>query len=431
MGCEIAEGFRLNFLHSNIILRSSDLSTRSERGHHAYLKAKISRRAGDLVDDHATVGEPVTLTIGGVTQNRYVYTAESLTLHSDEAWLTLYDARTVLDAGVLSKTYNETTLAEVVEFIFENRDDRWGVLDTYRIVDEAVAERSTQNFKEQINEFFYGDDYDTSNGDFLRLYEDANEFIYGFVASILPVEKDMGGFDFEDVTPGQALTAVEAEFGVEAWVDADGVLWIGEPTAKPTNHHIVPPDVDQSPYAIKDYNITEGAVQFTRVKYDGTTSMQSAGASILDVHDLYPIAEAWSTDDDGAVFAPDEKVRLKTPAAVERRARLELLRLIADDRNGNVVFNGLASGNQDELATMTVGDLLLVAPEIENWCGKNHAGGLFVVEEVQHKVNTREGWSVVAEVGQLPIGGIQSDSFWYQPGSGERYEDLEAYRNDN
>jgi hypothetical protein len=430
MTCKIADGITLNFLRSGLVLQSHDLSTRSERGRYAHVKANITRKAGDLVNDSGIVGEPVTLTFGGVAQNRYIYGSESLELSGDEAWLTLYDARKILSYGRISKTFDEVTLEDVAEYIVDNRDDPENVITGVRVLDEETASEITQSRAETLIEFWGGENADLSTG-FLRYADLAAAFITRVAFRIALTKVDDGGFDFEDVSPDAALRMVEDEFAVDSWVETDGTLWIGKPEGRPINLHGVPPNIEESGYSIADYNITKGVTPVTSVRLEGASSWKKQENPWVGPNaKLYPIAEAWLPGEEGAAIAPDEKVRLYEPAAVERRAEAMLIEAAKAERNGNIVFNGLASEKQDELATMSVGDVLVVAPQIENYCHQQTEGGVFVVEEVQHKVNTRQGWRIVAEVAAIPDE-IETMAVWYDPRRDKAYEDLEEFRNEN
>ncbi|WP_143421023.1 hypothetical protein [Halorubrum halodurans] len=376
------------------------------------------------------VEEPVLLKFGDVVQNRYIYESDSLRLANDKAWLTLYDARRILNSGVISNKFDEVSLEDVVSFIVEEREDPFNAITGYAFPDES-ANAETQSWKEQYVEAVAGEDVDANDGGLLGFVETAGAFLTGLIADATFIRRDKGGFDFEDISPNDALKQVEAEYGVEAWVNEEGVLYVGRPESSPNNRHVVPPNIRESPYVISDYNITKGVTPITNVHLTGTQTWQKTGDGMFDGNKaLYPIGRATIEGQDGGTYAPDEPLRLRSPEALERAARNRLIDLAMSERNGNFVLNGFASTEPEKLVTMSVGDTLVVAPNIGEYCTKDVDGGVFVVEEVQHRIDTRNGWKVTAEVGAVPDN-ITTSSVWYLPEKDEEYADLPAYQNDN
>lgn len=421
MTCGLAGQAELEFPHSGISIGLYEVSTRSQRGKYSYAKIKIKREDGDRIAQEVEVQEPVLLKFGGHIQNRYVYQSESLRLANDKAWLHLYDARKILNQGLVSQQFDEVTLKDVVNYIVDERQDPYGVITGVNFPDDSASDttREEPSSTEQLSPGTSG---------VLKYANLGISFVGAVVKNVALSIVDSGGFDFDDISPNEALEQVETEFNVEAWVDTTGVLYIGKRESKPRNTHAIQSDLSKSPYVISDYNITEGVTPISQVHLTGTRQMKETGIGIYE--QFYPIAQANIPGQDGGVYAPDEPQRLRTPEALERAAERKLIQLYSQERNGSIIFNGFASDNPEILVTMGVGDTMAVADTIGGYCSKTVKGGLFVVEEVQHQINTRNGWKVTVEVGEIPPD-VQSSSVWYNPNNDEEYKSLEQYQNEN
>lgn len=430
MTCSLASEAQLHFPVSGVTFGIYEVSTRSQVGKYSHAKIRIRREDGEIIEDKVAVREPAVLQFGDHVQNRYVYQSDSLRLKNDKAWLTLYDARKILNYGVLSNKYDEVTLEDVVSEIASERDDPFNVITGVDFPDEsAIAE--TESWKEQTVEATAGSGADSSGGGFLGIVESVYAFLLDIGTDALFLRKDKGGFDFDDISPNDALKQVEAEFSVEAWVNEEGILIVGRPQSKPNHRHVIPPNMEDSPYVISDYNITRGVTPVASVHLTGTQTWKKTGSGVFDGNKaLYPIGRASIEGQPGGVYAPEEPVRLRSVEAIERAARNKLIELSTSERNGNIVFNGFASSRPERLVTMSVGDTLAVAPNIGQYCSKDVDGGAFVIEEIQHRIDTRNGWKVTVEVGAVP-NNITTSSVWYLPERDEEYRTLESYTNDN
>jgi hypothetical protein len=99
-------------------------------------------------------------------------------------------------------------------------------------------------------------------------------------------------------------------------------------------------------------------------------------------------------------------------------------------KSGNIVINSGASKEQAGLAKITVGDTILARAEIEKFCKREIDTGLFVVNGVTHRVNTRTGWETIVEVSGVPSGQIKQKSWLMNPKDDTLYEDIEDYLSD-
>ncbi|UBF22610.1 baseplate hub [Halorubrum tailed virus 25] len=435
MTCSLKGGPDLKFLESGLTLNIRDLTTRSSRGRYDHAKIQLSKKDGDLLAREGIPNEPVHVVFDEVVQNRYIYPKDSLEIGHREAWLKIYDARKILDSGILSNYFNEVEVGDVMDYILENREDPYNVITGWKAVTPETAEQSRQDAEEDVREFLLGADADAPQTGLISgpLYNGIGALarFIGFMgkSQAMPYNT-FRGLDFEDVSPNQAIAIMEDTFNFQSWVDNDGILWIGQPEANPQNRYIISGSSEDREYVMKEYNVTEGSNLVTQIEITGKTKW-GVDSDILrggeSKNELFPIAKAYIVDDDGnpvpgPKLAPSRPVDIWDLAALEDAATQALVNEQLNFRNGTIVFNGAASKDKDTLAQMGVGDQVIVGDYISHHCANEADGGAYVVEEVQHKVNTRTGWSITAKVGTIPPE-IDSASFYWNATDQEVFND--------
>lgn len=443
MTCDLNGGPDLVFLESGVSVKIRDLSTRSSRSRYSYAKIQVTKHDGDHIARNAVAWEPVEVRFDSHVQNRYIYPADSLEIGYDEAWLKIYDARKILDRGVLTNHFDEVEVGDVMDYIMSNKDDPYNALTGWEAVTPDLAEQSRQDAEEDIVEAIHGSDADAARGGWRGAVNGALGAAARFVGFMgksdgMP-HNSFKGLEFEDVSPNTAIQQLESMFGFTSWVENDGTLWIGQPEAIPTNRHAVSGLPSDKTYCMKEYNVTEGASPVTMVRLNGETHWFGGnmdgniwnGGEPAD--ELFPIAEAYIEDPvtgdvaDGAVLAPDEPRNIWDLEALEDAAQQILLNQTLDFKNGSIVFNASASTEKDKLAKIDVGDVIMVADFISSHCTNEADGGSYVVHEVQHKVSPRRGWKITCEVGSVPPN-IQTSAVYYNASDDDAYSSLKSYR---
>jgi len=426
MACELSDGVQLHFLESGIKIQVFDLTTRKNSEKYSHAKAKITQEAGDLLADHGIHQEPVELQIGGQFQGRYFFPKDSLERSGDDAWLTVYDAAKILDYGAISQHYGEVVVGDVVEYIISHRDDPHGVITGWRAVDRSIVEEERQNVEEDVVENINGTDADQATDGWGGAINGTIHTIQRILDNVynrdnLFTVNKFRGVDFDDVSPGDALREVEGVFGFTSWVDDTGTLWIGHPEAIPTQRHAISGLPTDTTYAMKDYNVTMGASPVTFVMLKGRSHFYGEnvdgeiGAEPGDL--LHPVAQSYIEGDDGEVapglsIVPDQQLNIWELASLEDAARNLLIRESMKYRNGNISFNGAASTNKAKLASMDVGDVIMVNDFIKSHCQGHVDAGSFIVTEVQHKIRSGDAWSVTVEVGSAPPNIVNESMYW-------------------
>lgn len=434
MGCSLKGGFDLNFLESGLSVKIRDLTTRSSRGRYDHAKIQLSKKDGDRVAREAIPREPVQIVFNGVVQNRYIYPIDSLEIGHREAWLKIYDARKVLDSGVLSNYFNEVEVGDAMDYIMENRDDPYNVITGWKATTAETAEQVKQDTEEDVREFLLGEDADAPQTGLISkpLYDAigaAARFVGFFGKSAGMPYNTFRGLDFEDASPNAGIAMLESAFGFQSWVANDGTLWIGQPEANSQNRYIIHGAPKTRNYVMKEYNVTEGANLVTQVEITGKTKW-GLGEDIIGgdnvKNDLFPVAKAYVQDENGEPL-PGPKISAGAKdiwdlAALEDAATQILVNEQLNFKNGTILFNGSASQDKETLVHTSVGDQIIVSDGISEYCSTEADGGAYVVEEVQHKVNTRTGWTVTCKVGTIPPE-IDSGSFYYNATDDSIWED--------
>lgn len=433
MTCPLKNGFDLVFLESGLSVKIRELTTRSSRGRYDHAKIMLSKKDGNRVAREAIPREPIQIRFGNVVQNRYYYPRDSLEIGHRKSWLKIYDARKILDKGVLKNYFNEVKVGEVMDYIINNRDDPYGVISGWKATNEETVQKVRQDAEEDFVETIRGQDSDAARDGIKGAINDAIGALGRFIgfygkSSGFPYNT-FRGLSFEDVSPNQAIAILENTFGFQTWVTNDGTLWIGQPESNGQNRYIIPGTSKDRTYVLKEYNVVSGSNPVTQVEVTGKTKW-GIDTNIVRgeefKNDLYPIAKAYIKDENGNP-KPGAKVSVEAKdiwdlATLESAATQVLYNEQLNFRNGSIVFNATSSKNKDNIARMNVGDQVVVGDYITKHCSTKADGGAYVIEEVQHKVNTRTGWTTTTKVGTIPPT-IGSASFYYNATDNKMFND--------
>lgn len=405
MSCGLPGGLEVHFLDSGVRLEPYGIDSRSEKGMYDYAKVHISKKAGEVVAANTSTGEPVHVLVGGTVHGRYVLPQNSLSIGTDDTKMELYDAEKILTSGAISKTFHQATLDEVVGYIFERVDDPYGVLTDYSLVRDTGLPEYAVSVKQSVSEWFFNEDYDPEDyGTLLGTVREIETTMLGWLDFLPLIELDKYEISLEEATPAEALDEVAETFGIDYWVDREGVLWVGIPAFRPTEDIGITAGSEGEPYALSDYNVTTGDTPVKTVAVRGKTRWYADrdGGGENDGAHLYPQAVVTTDLTEGLVAADPTPLNLQSLAAIEYAAQMRFVNQWTDFKSGNIIINGLASEKQQELATLDVGSLLAITPSVLEKCEDAVQGGLFVVRRVQHTMNRRRGWKVTVEVAGVP-----------------------------
>ena len=420
MTCGLQDGIDIHFLRSDIHLSPYEVTTRSNQKEFSYTKCVISRDDGKHVSESADEYEPVLLRFDGHIQDRYMFHPEAIDLHKDDADLTLYDAEKVLEQGSLNHYFSNSTLGEVMTFAIENRDDPNNAIT-------GIEHPSGVEDAKVFNELTGGD-----KGAFSFLKQKRSEI----TNTVRSMEESDTSIRIDKQPPAAAVKKASNQFGLETWVDKDGVFQYGLAGAGKERFTVKPNDKEK---ILKEYNVTIGSGKVSQVILHGELEYTVRTAS----ENKFPIetgvnsyGRAYLVDSDGnavdgRTITPENKSSAGTPDAVEQTARATLMGHYMDRKNGNIIINSGASTDIAGLTEITVGDLVGAKASIKDHCTEEIDTGIYLVQSVKHNINQRQGWLTTIEVSGMPFADIQSEGWIEHPKNDKTWDDLKEYTANN
>jgi len=458
--CDLSESITLEFLSSGIKIQPYTADIRARRRNYAHGNFELSEEAGELVAEELVDAEPVLVKFGGVPARRMYAPSDAVTFERDlggfvKAELTLLDARKVMSRGTFSKAWSAVSFGDAIEYIMNEVDDPEGVITSYgfvskedsdevrrRLLGENQALEDVQEGGSKIRFSVPG------GGGIVTASEEVSTRILRFIdqnTGLDTLSDDVfAGFDFDKVTPLEAMAQVTREFEENWWVEPDGSLYIG---TDGTRGQVVGTVAGNNSIALSRYSVTSDANRTNTVQvsgpYNATLELDEsntwlnaidAGDKLRAKKNIQLIAEATDPTIEGSAYAapPSEQKTQTTPEALERGALGLLSQRMMDQNSGSIAVNGLASSNVEGLAKLDIGDHIVIDDTIETRCDKDVLVGPFLVTSVQHRVNDRQGWHIELRVTRVPdYDSIETRSVFYDPTTDTAYEDLEAFQNDN
>ncbi len=401
--CDLANGVEIEFPVRGIRIRPYEVSIRNERHSFSYASCKISEPAARLLDEKDVYMEPAIIKIGGVEHHRYFVPDGSIRYGEEQAWIELQDPLKILEYESITATHKRSTFNEVVSDILSRVNDPNGILNGYTILSERIARSSTTS---------------------LPLPPRISVSMDVMLGVLDRLNMTTGGFDFDNITLYQALELVCNEFEVTSWVDNSGRIMIGIPESTPENAIEVYGDPDLDGVSISSYNVstTENALTFLKARSSSFPQMGRSVAGGMDINSMYFVAEVSVPGKDGNHGVIEEPKRVTTQQELEDIVARHFINSYTDVGAGNIEFTGMASTDQEVLATLDVGDMIFVSHDIGNFCKQGYEGGEFVVTQVMHNINPRVGWSINASVSRMPPRFV-TRSYIYDPVTDTAYRD--------
>lgn len=412
--CGLPEGVTIEFPRDGIEIQAYAGDIREKRRKFTVAEFEISEEAGELIGQYASTAASVYINVGGVRAHRmYMPERDAMefqrTLNDiNIAKLKLLDGRKVLQRGSVEKTFDDVVLTDVVEYVLDQRDDPESVIQGYEFVSTnpqaSIGTGSVPfyEFEQQVAERL------------ARAFEDSRIFE--------PVVEKVVTYDWDGVTPLQALHDIAADFNLDWWLDEDGILKLG---VDPTTANVVGTVADNDGIVLSRYSVTEANNKTGSVH---VRQERATGTGVFELQTLGLIAEANAEKIDGHTKYFDVSGVVQTPEAIEELAERMLVQEIMSDEYGSLEINGMASGRTETVAKLTIGDILAVDGSVQTACEKAVVTGLFLVNGVHHRIDSEQGWRVNVELSRVPRPGtITSTSVWYDPKTDKKYDTLEQY----
>jgi hypothetical protein len=426
MTCGLYGGIDIHFLNSNLIINPNEVTTRSGKKEFSHTKCKIRREDGEKITEQAVSWEPVLLKFDGTIQDRYMFHPEAVSLHNEDATLTLWDGEKILEKGTINKHFQNSSLGDVIEYIVDRRQDPEGVIQ-----DQVIHPGDGSSGFAVKEEGQFGLNTDDGDRDFDGIGDAIGEAVgvlsnFGQMTGWLPQANT--ALKFKKMTPFGAIQKTATSFALDTWVDPAGYFHYGLQGSDQKSYEF---GVMDERAKLKEYNVTIGSGQVSEIILSGTYEHTQLTASrfLRDFtgSNSFPYGRAWLVDENGEKvpgksIQPEEPFAVTNPQEAEDAARQYIINHFMGRKNGNIVINAGASKNKPALTSIDIGDLISSSAEIEEHCQRSIDTGIFLVTSVQHKLDKRRGWLIDIGVGGLPAANIASESWWEEPADDEHWE---------
>lgn len=421
MACEFGREVEIKFEKSGLTVYPSEFDLRNENGSYAHLRAKFGENTGQRISNFYLEAEPVILYFDGVPVNRFYIPPEAFTFRRQldrptEATAEFNDAIQVLSRGTIEKDYVTVSLGEVIDYIFDNRDDPNDVLSGYRFVNEEDAERTKQGIADAF-EFTNAIDEDITT--------EATEYVYDLLTGP-DADSLFTGFEFEGISPLQALGRVLSAFEIDYKVETDGTVVFGK-FGTDSETYVV--GYDTSDFTLSRYDVTTSANRTNRVLVRGSYEMVRTKneSGNPESTKLRPYGSAKADGLSGDSLELEAK-NVKSLAELQQIAVRALAQELMKDVNGSLVIDSMATESEENLANLGIGDHIVVGPSIPEKCDSDVSAGAFLVQTIHHKASRTLGWTADVEVSQVAFpNSISTQTFYYDPRTGQRVEEVDAF----
>lgn len=435
MPCENGGGLFLHFFNEGIegrgfFIEPIEADIRIKPDGVTKAKFDLTEQDGKFVAKYADQATPVTVLMDGYPATRLMLKSKDHVEYKRDingishAVLTLTDASAVLSRGAISKTWEEVTLRDAVEYIHKNRDDPKGVLRD-EVIFSGVNPSAKRDDLDPLSAeaIIEGEDKTLGFSDLPWIGEAVQtlavrtfEFIQRNTQANFNEEALFTGFDFNGISPASALQKVAEEFHIGFYVNRQGYLIVGPSGSFGST---IPVSHGGEDLVINRYDVTQSSNRTNSILLRGKIK---DGVRSLHGH---ATAEAESVTGSGKEFKKKSSTSLDT---LEKCATWFLVKELRDDTNGSVTFNGSKSQNKYKLSRMRPGMFLLVDSEVAYRCESGVIPGMFLIQEVQHRLGDTRGWQTTVEVARtLPSSQIDVSSYIYDPRSDMNFESIEAY----
>lgn len=435
--CGLQDGITIEFPRSDVTVRPYQGDIRAERRNFSHADFELSKEEGELVRNFVEQREPAYIVFDETRGRRMFYPPDGLSFKYDlreneKAELTLVDARKALQYGTINKIFGNTNLFEVVSYIHRNREDPFDVIKHFNFVGENLGRTERTAAFTPGSEALLPD----------MIGDPADRFVAqgaSLVANLLEMEEQAkeyyAGFEFKDISPLQALQIVTDEFGVNSWVDVDGVLHIG---IDGTRGQVMGTIAGDDGIVLKRYSITQSSNVTDSVGIRGPymTLDNKEVAGVFELpgtgRQIQVLAEAELEGFEGSMMALEAEKRATNLDSLRKSAERILIQEVMEDTEGSFQVNAIASEKTNVLGRIDIGDKIIIDGSIREKCDENVVTGGFLITSVQHNFSTRRGWTITCDASRIPDPqNIRSKAVIYDPLKDETYESLRAFAEAN
>lgn len=420
---DLSEGLELHFLESGVRIRPIEGQLRFQSGNMRRGQFEITQEAALLLNDRRRTAEPVLVKIDGQTVARQYLPVGGLSIEHDlmndtVGNLKLEDPLRVFSRSVMSESFFGS-FPVAIEEIMNNRDDPSNVITGTRFADDDLNVDLQERAAARVP--------NTSRPSGSKLVEKVEA-----VDAVVVEDSEglQGQFNFNDIDGFEALQQALNMFGLDGWVDATGVLILGvDPSWGEVVGIVDQDDVD----SLVNYTVTRNQDPVSNVLVRGTMATAPGNEWLGDFGDSKITAYAYATDTttNGRRKVIGTDIAVSEIGVLEGYAERELLRATIRGNRGSIEWDGLKSTKRDVLARLDIGSYVEVDGDLVGECATspNHVdGGTYNINSLTHRWNPREGWRVIADVGEVPLQeDIETNGFFYNPSTGRKWKDTPVY----
>lgn len=417
MVCETPRGITIEFPAQGIEVYPIESDIRAQKRNYIRAQFRLPEAAARLVSEEVEDWTVAFIKVYGERTQRTVVPPEPLEFRHtlDEKTvgvLDLHDPRNILNRTTMNKTYDGANIDDMIEDILDRRQDEDGVITGFSIMGEDAQgwEASTiLHLDDAVNEpvRFLQEEWDRT-------------------FNISEWGEKPGGLDVSG-TLTEAMAQLADQFEADWWVGIGGTVYFGVREALGSVYDVggLSSDVVLSRYSVTSTANTVSAVRLwsTPVRDD----FQESGITRNRI-----IAVAHTDAIDGGMLSVDEDKGLDTAEELEHAAGRRLIRESIDDTSGSMEIDAIGTENNDLVRHIDVGDYVLVGEDVGVECEREVYTGLFIVQDVHHRANSRTGWTINLTVSQtISPGDIEYDSVFYDAFHDREYDTFEDFHADH
>ena len=432
----IDRSITIEFPTTGIEVAPHETDLRLDRRKYAHGKFTLTRGAGEFIANNVPDFSKAYIRISDTRAHRMVFFSDGLTFEKDMQGdnvveLELADASKVLKNGTITENFEEVTLEELIEYIMDQFGDPDNVITGYDPVGSTDIQEKRDSLEDESNSNIVSEKLDEFGSALARgLLDKSDEFL-----GTDYMETIHDGFDWQKVTPLQALSEVMQEFELDWWVTKDGVLKIG---IDGTTGQVFASTGTEDNVVIQHYGVTNAPDRVRGVHLEGSYQATRGPKRLnlfgdLEYNKLVGIAETVDFSSNGVVVGNNDIQKgFSSLEELEEITKRQLYREMINQTSGSIGVNGLASSDKDTLAVLDVGDILILDTSLNEKCGDRQIiTGPYLIFGIQHKRNPREGWTIDLELTRIPdFSQVKTVSVWYDPEEDKEYESLEEYNNE-
>lgn len=411
MGC-LLEGVAVHFLRSNMVVQPIKIDITQDPERNDWASVTFTRKAIDHIDTYLMDKEPIEIRGDDNIIYRGWSSTGDIMVSKNTGTLNLRDPLELLEVGAVEWSRRKTTLRDVVNYLFSQREDPHNVLRG----PDFTTDPDVTGYQ-----LYEKNDVTNPLGD-ETMYAD-------WLVDTLFLEGIFSGpamFDYNGESPRECLAEACKAFGVEMFVMPDGTFTVGSPDYRGT---IYQASVYDTPWKIVGFSVPSFEQPIGPVYVRGVDSLSLGGDLVETIEELpgryidkVDHATPWaSARMKGYIGEPMaiEYAKSNDLDVLETMARSIIIQRFHAATRGSLDIDPLAQfGGEnhpglDALAGLKPGDVV----ETVNTAMCDVPEAAFRVEGVSHSASGKSGWRLNLMVSAMVPNEIISRSWHHNPTS--------------